>query len=404
MRILLLIFMLIPFSAQAAKCPGENVRLDGPGGSMEEVKARDQRTTNTCYAFAAAQVWDAYRFSHYDKATLEKEKKYFTIPMQGALAVHLNEGNIAKKADWKAEGTLPIEKNGGPIKTLHYFMSNPTCVSTFTSDELFTDLPGKTREEKMAYLQTILEDGETVRKLQLSYQNKSKGKDKKAFDELNAEYVKKVDAIVANREEDPLTACFKKGTLDKFVDQCIRQAQFSENSLSNILKALLASCEKKSAPVNVVAPKIQSGAGTGVGIKNNVMTETPTQASKTIHLALSGKFNEPTQPVIVDVCGNFLNNGKESDGMRRKADGTIDVNAMPAQVYYGRCKPHSMVAIGRKTVGDTCQILIRNSFQKNCNEVGYSKDWKCDEKEGNVWIDESTLMKNLLNYSFFKER
>ena len=124
MLFLALFTLLISASSQAVKCPGEDVRLDHQGGSMELVKPRNQGSLQVCYAFGAAEVWDAYRFSHYDKKTLEKEKGFYTIPMQGALAVSL-EKKKENKFDMNAVGTELINKGGNPTNALLYYMTHP---------------------------------------------------------------------------------------------------------------------------------------------------------------------------------------------------------------------------------------------------------------------------------------
>lgn len=43
------------------------IRLDDPGYSMEHVQVRDQKLIGDCYAEAAAQIYDAWRFLHQSK-------------------------------------------------------------------------------------------------------------------------------------------------------------------------------------------------------------------------------------------------------------------------------------------------------------------------------------------------
>lgn len=409
--LLLLVLIQLFNSSEAAKCPGENIRLDGQGGSMEPVKPRNQENLNTCYAFAAAEVWDAYRFSHYDKKTRDQELGHYTIPMQGALAYTIaknkEKGKVVPKSAWTASGTLPISEGGDPAKTLKFYMSNKTCVSTSTTDAFMGMLPGKTRNEKIAYLQTIMNNGETTRKLLASYRSQAAGQSPELCTKLQKKYDQEYQDILKETKTDMTTACTTSSTkmlpsqFEKFITEYLSSAQFSEDTLTNINNALAKSCEKTSAPVNVkVPPKIHSGIGTND--KNNIMKDTKTQASATIHKALSGGFNHPKQPVIISTCGNFLLDGKDSDPIRRKTDGSIDAKALEADVYFGRCKGHAVVAIGRKTEGETCKILIRNTWKK-CKSAGYAKDWTCDEQGDDVWVDQDALINNTLNYSFFED-
>ena len=345
-----------------------------------------------------------YPVLYFEYFFLEKEKNYYTIPMQGALAINLKNGISSDSFDWDASGTLPIERSGDPGKTLDYYMRNKTCVSQKTTDELFADLPGKGRYEKISYLQLLVEDGEEARKLYLAYQAKEKGKNAQAVALLESQFRQQYSKILKGLKTEKGEACFKKGTLTQFLDEYMKTALSSTNSMDHILKALFASCEKKSAPVTNLKriPIVQGGLGVSVTDKNNIMKDTEAQAAATIHQALSGKFNHPTQPIIFSICDNFLSDGKASNGVIRKSNGSIDLHSLPALIYEERCKPHTIVVVGRKTQGNQCQILLRDSAKK-CKSIGYSKDWKCDEQGDDLWVDQETLIHNTLNYTFFKD-
>src|SRR4051812_32772676 len=50
------------WATSAAECPG--TRLDAPGKPLASMKITDQNPYGICFAFAATQLVDAWRFSH----------------------------------------------------------------------------------------------------------------------------------------------------------------------------------------------------------------------------------------------------------------------------------------------------------------------------------------------------
>ena len=60
------------------------VRLDEAGGSMEHVPVTDQGDLGICYAHAASELVDAYRFSH-EPPKGDQEHDFLTNPLAAAL-------------------------------------------------------------------------------------------------------------------------------------------------------------------------------------------------------------------------------------------------------------------------------------------------------------------------------
>ncbi len=87
----------------------------------------------------------------------------------------------------------------------------------------------------------------------------------------------------------------------------------------------------------------------------------------------------PKQPVAISYCANFLTEGKKATGHNFLG------------IRTKKCFGHASLIIGRKRVGKKCMLLLRNSWGTSCNP--YSDDFKCEH--GNIWVDEDTLKKSL---------
>ena len=94
-------------------------------------------------------------------------------------------------------------------------------------------------------------------------------------------------------------------------------------------------------------------------------------------------FNKPKDkvlPVGIEYCSAFLEYGGSN------ADGLFDM------INKNKCKPHASLIMGRRSRNGKCEFLLRNSWGKNC-----AYDDKFDCEEGNIWIEDKVLKKNLMN-------
>jgi hypothetical protein len=93
------------------------------------------------------------------------------------------------------------------------------------------------------------------------------------------------------------------------------------------------------------------------------------------------------QPVGIEYCSKVLTAGKKYDG--------LNFLGIPS----GDCGGHASLIIGRRRVGKSCQLLVRNSWGTSCN--AYSNDFECEN--GNIWVDENILKKNLMDVTYIKD-
>ena len=97
-------------------------------------------------------------------------------------------------------------------------------------------------------------------------------------------------------------------------------------------------------------------------------------------------FNQPNvQPIAFNHCQQLLfdrdHNGLGDDGMTNE---TWDDD---------RCAVHASLIIGRRSVGRTCQFLVRTTFGETCKD---DYDWECER--GQLWIDEDRAADNALSF------
>ena len=127
-----------------------DMRLDKNGGPLEKIPIMDQGGTNLCYAYSAAQMIDAYRFSHGDN-----NYKHLTSPLGVAITYKSNDENSNDLDFGRHTGainqtiragscslkSLPIEYRDLPIEEMLYMIT--TELENFENEnakDLYCDL------------------------------------------------------------------------------------------------------------------------------------------------------------------------------------------------------------------------------------------------------------------------
>jgi hypothetical protein len=420
LSVFLLVLRLAADPARADECP--SLRLDGPGGSMENVPVRDQGDERICYAMTAAEMADAYRFSHKPP----KGDTHFDHQTSGfqvaALGTAERESTRAKIAAvyaeaLKAKKTLLGQGLGGGLSADAAFApaagfggitSTPLTITPeleslvkklggasgdfdtggnvcpafgeikrYGSYRMLpseaTGLYGFTSPIYQAWLRTHVTHGTTTLPSM-------------APTAFGGGY-----AGAANGLGDAMLPGYTPEEWNATVVECLYRSQGLDVSRVAIEKALgemsrlsvftlgLAQ-EKDKIPVD---PKVSCVDRLNINSDSQLI---PQDFSSEITKHFRGK--EPIQPLGLSICSRFLAGGETFADVAaaRGADGKL--NPIPDS----KCQAHALLAIGmrKNPHNGRCDVLLRNSW--GTSEFGYSKNW--EPEHGNVWVDLDTLSKN----------
>jgi hypothetical protein len=112
--------------------------------------------------------------------------------------------------------------------------------------------------------------------------------------------------------------------------------------------------------------------------------------------------NDPVIPLGVSFCHAFLTDfGGKYSGFVRAQQGSPGKMKL-IRLYEKDCVKHTALLTGRRwnEKTNTCQFLIRNSLGPNCSI--YLNEFKKDCDQGNLWINEDILKRNI--YKFYEVR
>mgnify|MGYP001560862862 CR=1 FL=1 len=328
-------------------------RMDGPGGSMEHVPVRDQGQFGNCYAHAAAQMYDAWRFSHGDQR--------FDHPSSGLMAaISYVESVNAEKV--KANHAEDQKKNIDGGYACNVINSMKTCGSC---DESVCISKTEGRAQFTEFYKTMTDS------MNLNDRVMSR---------------RSSQSDVHHWVRSDVCASLGKGGLQA-------NAQFLERIESTILKGntieVLSAFKNQvcSASNQINLDRIDKIKPCTEGFREN-----GTMTATAIHGLLT-KNN--AQPVAVVFCGKLLKNGRGFRGLQYMQE---ESKVIDSDSDGKNCGPHQALIIGQRRNPMTyrCEFLIRNSWGTDAKYPKWEKD---TEGVGNVWVDGHDLMENTANFS-----
>lgn len=346
--------------------PAEVVRrLDAPGFSMNHVRIVDQRRFGDCYANAAAQLIDAYRFSHGDEKT-----DFHTSALVLASDTKLSEHSESVDA-------------GRPCDAI-----NEVAYSGVCNDEAYTLRNGERIEQYMyryAQMQWALQHPNTPAPT--------------LFDRLNV--TGELVSLIANSVEAGLEAQkyssqirneLSAGGVDRSVlppqldldasllfrgtAELVRTVKRVGCSGTNHMNVWVPACQADDHLVPIDAP---------AQIPANFADIDNYHASRLQRQMMDLLDRSNPQPVGIEYCSQILSQG-------------INFDSKVATLGWKQgCERHASIVIGYRTnvKSNSTEFLLRNSWGPGC--YNYSKNWDCDPQTGLVWIDASALAKNVYN-------
>ncbi|OUS00195.1 hypothetical protein A9Q84_03150 [Halobacteriovorax marinus] len=321
-------------------------------GVFSKIPVRHQQL-GTCYAHAAAQIIDAFRFSQ--KSPMG-DQDYNHISSDLVLAVE--HSHAENKASKDADGNLTIE--GGSICSI---IKQALKTGTCNSNDI---LPLDSRQRRDFIIDTEL-----------------------FFNTFKKGHTNDLDYDQWKSEDKLLIQTYCRKLIDKFhIESEFLPAltkvlsALKKNKVHDFINDILSHrCkERKHLPAGLVCESYELDRGLA-----SVMSAETTDAFKEKPgIELIHKFLEagnPMQPVGIGYCSGVLEQGNAFIG--------------PKSRFSRFCGPHASAIIGRKFENGSCKFLIRNSWGKSCR--GISKDIECDE--GNMWIEQGKLEESLISVS-----
>ena len=360
-----------PPSAPASDC--SPMRLDGPGGSMAHVMPHDQGPYGICYAEAAVQMADAYRFSHGD-ANTNRETSVMSA------SIGLADKTVKKKDPFEGGETCTVidflRQNGG-----HDALAVGRCM-----------------------LESEVDDAPAVQRLGLLYDSYQaelaampSGAAPAAVSELRGNYV----SILERREPWVATIVppIARNVLSDFFGYDRGRFMWSISSYKCF---------------NVDRPQTLSFLP-ACGGNDDARVPRPGAESRALLDAQLAKPNP--QPVEISYCAEVLGRADYPGVDRSTASATQCLGNEP---WAGG---HASLVIGRRMGNDNrCQYLIRNSWgvhptpksyslpggdgqpEKISHGPGhtYAPQWEFENGKGDIWVDADALAKSLLGVSYLE--
>jgi hypothetical protein len=328
---------------------------------MERVPVASQADLPFCYAYSAAQMADAWRFSH------QGPDGHHVSPIVAALEAatrhrwplaHLNRRELA-------------ETGGTVCPVLDFLRGHAACDERVLHDYAEArDVSRMSRALRQAY-EVYHDYTDRFRHYRLSMDNI--GGQGAPDGRLRAE----LRAVARDR-----------------ITQVLNEAGYAEMTPArDELEGLL----EKSNPLDFLKALVSRGCRDGARFQARIpdchrmgRDDDPARMIERIHRRLGGADPQPT---AISYCSELLSRGREYFGRERAQAGAPCVHD----------DGHVSLVVGRRRdpASGRCQLLVRNTWGADCD--GYHRDWHCPaENPGNVYVDEGALRANLYGISYLE--
>ncbi|MBC7384694.1 MAG: hypothetical protein H7301_00850 [Cryobacterium sp.] len=366
-----------------------DIRLDDLGGAMEKVAVRNQRSIGNCYAHTAAQMYDAWRFKHDEKADRQHQSSGFEIGQRFKLHDPIRfrdssiDGGFVQKVipvifenEAKKRGTC----SEAELNSVFRSGNGPMTVDEFASGIM--GLFNKYRSEFYRSRGRISDDD--IRH-PVAVQDRTQVASP-ARDRRNADF--------APRNFGDSEAELRRDILGRGIVE---------------LKTYLLNHYTVNAPIRFDSLKADGDTvdmfetlglafcdpshrlfSQGEFKARNLSTR---KALNEIDSELNQGLNE-AYPVGISYCANILGEGRNAFQRLKNDD---------------ECLNHASLVIGRRTNQKTnrCEYAIRNTWGAARNfsidshsgrpraDGNYHPDWTAEPEKGVVWVEGETLEKSV---------
>jgi hypothetical protein len=357
-------FCLFPLFNSLADSGCSTINLEDNGKSMSHVPVLDQGSAGYCYAYAAAELMDAWRFSHGD-VRYHQHVSPIPLAMQQGLAIS-KEIHAPETSDY----SVRFGENGKTCPVINSIPKKPRSVCT--SEGVHDRYRGNSISTERAIRQDILPE---------DYLNNEEN------GPATSQFLGYLDDLFATEryryQRSALSSCG--------VEDVKRQLQILDfGSLApttKVLKTLL----NQDDPVLFVDGVVTVGC---TNPKNRI--ELPEFSCESMN---RGCYDEKKPG-----CGDPAPLIREIDkrlGMENAQpiavgiDSSIFFNTDPSSQDPGKKMNanHVALVVGRRKVGNSCQYLIRNSHGENCPDSGGCV-------AGDIWLDEALLRRSLFELNW----
>lgn len=348
------------------------VRLDDEHFSMHHVAVRDQGQIGDCYAHAAAQFYDAWRF--------KLEETDYTRQSSG---IEMNQ-----RFKWYRGDT---DIDGGKLAKIVPALSKVGTCAESDLNALFRGM-------------TVDQYGSAVMKI---------------YNDQSAAFDKEVDPLIAGlpRPHSPIQFVLwermKKEIeaehLPKFLNEGTEKLKelhrrvltfkYDESRLTMLMPdrdklkdvvGIFATLWPITCPTkrmkSTVPFKVENESHYGWSWSSFSWRFFGSDTLARIHGELD--YHMDAMPIGISYCSKVL---KEGLAYKTRSPNTDE------------CGRHASLIIGRRTHPDhpeRRQLLVRNTWGKYCGSA-YSPDWTCEADKGSIWVDESALARAIFETQVF---
>lgn len=328
----------------------DELRLDGPKGSMEHVKVRDQGDFNTCAPTVAAEMADAYRFTH-DPPVGDRNYDFVTSGLEAAFGTAVDQKVTFKDA---------LDDSGGiECDAAKYLRDHQAC-----------DNRVLTTDQALAEDTTFLAKSYDAQDDLTKHLRRAPGETRSLIRET------------CNLSDTDLRA---QGLYSNTKAMLAILKTLTTQRENEAFAAFQTDCKKAGrAPVRY-------GACDGPSI--DPLHPKDSLDAILVHLNRA----EPVQPLSVGICAAMLRDGHAYRGYSKPRRGDDDGYHTASD-----CENHSVLVIGKRPSPKTgkCQLLVQNSWGTDCD--GYAPDWIKDCDQGKVWIDADALTRNMYDMNYLE--
>lgn len=385
------------------------IRLDAPGGSMEHVAVRNQRSIGSCYAHASAQMYDAWRFAHEEQKKDTDYYEDFSSGFEIGQRAKINnnreiEGN-AVLSEESRDQLLDKDINGGGVEDLlPVLLKEGTCSQK--------ELNGLFRKDVRTKLDLDVDSYASMVMYKFTHYRSEFYSERKKIYAKYAPQAEKVSTHTANdnirvstTEQAYLRSKVREIEIDMLRERILAKGRadvekYNLYVLSNPdLDINYSLLEANSNTVRMFEVLSIMDCADSRRLKTKSRFEVQTHKSyddgrnlfryrthparylpEVTRETLSDEFSKGLKgayPIGIGYCSTVLREGRK---FKAKKDNDES------------CGFHASLIIGRRPNPKnpkSCQYLVRNTWGKSCG--GYSKDWDCEAEKGSLWIDSDTL-------------
>jgi hypothetical protein len=373
------------WAKNAASCP--TIRLDDPGKSFHDMPIQDQNPYGICYAFSAAQMIDAWRYSHGRQ------------PPEGGYGRMTSPFPIAARMSLQA-GSLDSLTGGLISDALHDVQTHGSCdhKAVFQGTK---GGPGSWEDKYISTLRTaynkmtaFLKDKVTLRRLAAE------------ADEQHAEVEEYVEFrhgagpigmdIVCMLEEADVPRQLSNQTMH-ILPLALVKGRSPIDFFDRFFGAMCKNNSIKPAIEGRVPSVVEDAYEPGEGWSQ----------AKLMHERL---LKPNPQPIGISYCAEILTTKDHSIAGVRHQGNELNCradSANPKSIHTN----HGSVVIGQRWNPETnkCQFLVRNSWGDGCAQYSWGPIKTADSnppypgcERGQIWVDEDALGRNTMATSYLK--